>query len=120
MPYGKQKPYASGDLPALRSAPASAFRRPEQTLCYAKRCIAAFRLSFAATGQCIRPQQKTPERYSPEFLMSVFPGNQLATRKSTGNVYFTRTTWLRCLPGLHFGDLFSTRIASSESERSGV
>ncbi len=46
--------------------------------------------------------------------------HQFCTRKSTGNVYLTRTTWLRCLPGDHFGDLLSTRIASSESERSGV
>ena len=46
------------------------------------------------------------------------PG-QFCTRKSTGSVYLTRTAWLRCLPGLHFGDLFSTRMASSESDRSG-
>ena len=30
------------------------------------------------------------------------PG-QFCTRKSTGSVYLTRTAWLRCLPGLHFG-----------------
>lgn len=45
--------------------------------------------------------------------------SQCSRRKSTGNVYRTLTTWFRCFPGLHRGDCFSTRTASSASDRSG-
>ena len=32
--------------------------------------------------------------------------------KFTGSVYFTRTGWLRCFPGVHLGMLWITRTAS--------